>query len=95
MAQSVERPTSAQVMSSQLMSLSPTWVCVADSSEPGACFGFCVCVCISLSALLMLCLCLKNKMNIKKIFFNNFKKEGFFTEGKRTIPQSQCGKATF
>ena len=23
----------------------------ADSSEPGACFGFCVCVCVSLSLL--------------------------------------------
>ena len=41
--QLVGRPTSAQVMISLLMSLSPTLgsLC-ADSSEPGACFGFCV-----------------------------------------------------
>ena len=37
-AQSVECPTSAQVMISLLMGLSPH----ADSSEPGDCFGFCV-----------------------------------------------------
>ena len=42
-AQLVKHPTSAQVMISLLMSLSPTLgsLC-ADSSEPGACFGFCV-----------------------------------------------------
>ena len=40
-AQSVELPTSAKVMISQLMSLSPTLGSVL-SSEPGACFGFCV-----------------------------------------------------
>ena len=30
----------------------------ADSSEPGACFGFCVCVSLSALPLLILCLCL-------------------------------------
>ena len=41
-AQSVEHPTSAQVMISQLMSSSPAIGLCADSSEPGACFRFCV-----------------------------------------------------
>ena len=43
-AQSVERPTSAQVMISQFVGSSPTSgsVVTAWSLEPGACFGFCV-----------------------------------------------------
>ena len=69
--QSVERPTSAQVMISPLVSLSPElgWLC-ADSSEPGACFRFRV----SLSAppLLMLArslsLCHSLSQKLKKTF---------------------------
>ena len=33
----------------------------ADSSEPGACFGFCASLSLSDPPLFMLCLCLKNK----------------------------------
>ena len=39
---SVKRPTSAQVMISQLVSLSPFIRLCTGGSEPGACFGFCV-----------------------------------------------------
>ena len=43
MAQSVERPTSAQVTISQFVSSSPVSGSVlTDRSEPGARFGFCV-----------------------------------------------------
>ena len=40
----------------------------ADSSEPGACFRFCVslCLCPSPAGTLSLCLSLKNKQNIEK-----------------------------
>ena len=59
-AQSVRRPTLAQVMILQFMSLSPTWVSVltAQSLEPAL-----DSVCPSLSAppLLTLCLSFKNK----------------------------------
>ena len=41
-AQSVKRPTSAQVMISRLVGLSPGIGLCADSSEPEAYFGFCV-----------------------------------------------------
>ena len=42
-AQLVKRPTSAQLKISRLLSLSPVSGSVlADSLEPGACFGFCV-----------------------------------------------------
>ena len=42
-AQSVERPTSAQVTVSQFVDLSPASGSVLTAcSEPGACFGFCV-----------------------------------------------------
>ena len=41
-AQSVKRPTSAQVTISQFVSLETCVRPCADSSEPGACFGFCV-----------------------------------------------------
>ena len=41
-AQSVERPTSAQVMISQFMGFEPHIGLCADSSEPGACIRFCV-----------------------------------------------------
>ena len=42
-AQSVKRPTSAQVMISHCEISHDLLIC-ADSSEPGACFRFCVCV---------------------------------------------------
>ena len=38
-AQSVKRPTSAQVMILLLVGSSPTSGSCADSSDPGACFG--------------------------------------------------------
>ena len=56
-AQTVGRPTSVQVMISLLMSSSPV-LGSADSSEPGACFGFSVCVSLSSPSLLALCLSL-------------------------------------
>ena len=56
-AQSVECPTSAQVMISRSMSSSPC----ADSSEPGACFRFCVSLSLCPSPTHALSLSLKNK----------------------------------
>ena len=58
-AQSVKRLTLAQVTISQIHGLEPGAGLRADSSEPGACFGFCV----SLSAppLLILSLFLSQK----------------------------------
>ena len=47
-AQSVGRLTSAQVMISRFVSSSPASGS-ADSSEPGACFGFCVSLSLPLS----------------------------------------------
>ena len=41
-AQLVKRPTSAQVMISWTVGFEPHVRLCADSSEPGACFGFCV-----------------------------------------------------
>ena len=41
-AQSVKHPTSAQVMVSRSVGFRPRIGLCADSSEPGACFGFCV-----------------------------------------------------
>ena len=41
MAQSVERPTSAQVMISPVREFEPRVGLCADHSEPGACFAFC------------------------------------------------------
>ena len=41
-AESVKRPTSAQVTISRSVSLSPAVGLWADGSEPGACFQFCV-----------------------------------------------------
>ena len=51
MAHLVKRPTLAQVRLSQICEFEPQVRLCADSSEPGACFGFCVClsVCLSLS----------------------------------------------
>ena len=59
-AQSVERPTSAQAMISQLMSLSPALgsVLTAQSLEPAS---DSVSPSLSASLPLMPCLCLKNK----------------------------------
>ena len=45
-AQLVKRLTSAQVMISQCVGLSPRVGLCADGSEPGACFGFCVSFCL-------------------------------------------------
>ena len=42
LAQSVGQLTSAQVMILQSVSSSPRIGLCADSTEPGACFGFCV-----------------------------------------------------
>ena len=41
----------------------------ADSSEPGACFGFCVSLSLCPSPVHALPLCLKNKYTLKKNFF--------------------------
>ena len=47
-AQLVERPTSAQIMVSQFVSSSPVSGSVlTNSSEPGACFGFCISLSLS------------------------------------------------
>ena len=57
-AQSVGRPTSAQVVISRLCEFKPRIGLCADTSEPGACCGFCVsslCPCPACS----LSLCLK------------------------------------
>ena len=55
-AQLVKRPTSAQVTISWFVSSSPVSGSCADSSEPGACLGFCVslCLCPSPSCVLSL-----------------------------------------
>ena len=65
MAQSVERQISAQVMTSQLVSLSPASgsVLTAQSLEPAS---DPVSPSLSAPSLLMLSLSLKNKINIKK-----------------------------
>ena len=56
--QSIEHPTSAQVMISQFVGLEPHVGLCADSSEPGACFGFCFSrsLCLSLTHVLSLSL---------------------------------------
>ena len=64
-AQSVKRPTSAQVMISRSVSLSPVFEPRefehrADSSEPGACFRFCVSLSLTPPPF-MLCLSLSQK----------------------------------
>ena len=41
-AQWVKRPTSEQVMISVVREFEPRVGLLADGSEPGACFGFCV-----------------------------------------------------
>ena len=64
-AQSVRRPTSAQVRISRFVSSSPRVGLWADSSEPGACFGFCVSLCCLHSVS-----CIDSKINkrLKKFF---------------------------
>ena len=54
-AQSVKHPTLAQVMNSWFVGWSPMWGS-ANSSECGACFGFCFSLSLSVPLLLMLCL---------------------------------------
>ena len=58
--QSVNHPTLAQVMISQLVSSSPAKLC-ADGLEPGGCFGFCISLSHSCSVSLSF-----SKINIKK-----------------------------
>ena len=76
MAQSVERPTSAQDFSSghdlTVREFEPRVRLCADSSEPGAYFGFCVSpsLCPSPAHALSLSVSKINK-NIKKIFILN------------------------
>ena len=62
-AQSVESLTPTQVMISwlELMEFEPHVGLCADSSEPGACFTFCVSLSLSASPLLTLCLSKINK----------------------------------
>ena len=61
-AQSVECPTSAQVMASPTVREFKPWVRLcADSSEPGDCFGFCASLSLSLSDPPLLSLSLKTK----------------------------------
>ena len=54
-AQSVEPPTSAQVMISRVVSSSPALGFVL-TAQPGACFGFCVSLPLSAPPPLVLCL---------------------------------------
>ena len=61
-AQSAERPTSAQVMVLQFVGSSPSLGSVLTScSEPGACFGFCVSLSLSPSSAHALSLLLSQK----------------------------------
>ena len=60
-ALSVERPTSAQVMISRFVSSSPVSGLCTDSSEPGACFGFCLLLSLPLPCLLSLSFSLSQK----------------------------------
>ena len=69
MAQSVKPPTLAQVMISRSVSSSPVSGC-ADSSEPGACFGFCVSLSLCLSPARALSLLLSKINNIYIIIYN-------------------------
>ena len=63
-AQTVERLTSDQVMISRFLSSSPVLGSVfADSSEPGACFTFCVSLSLSLPCWCSVSL---SKINLKK-----------------------------
>ena len=66
MALSVKCLTSAQFMISQFVSSSPAWGLCAASSEPGACFGFCVSLSHCPSPARACSLSLKNKINIKE-----------------------------
>ena len=54
----------AQVLISQIVSSSPMWDSGADSSEPGACFRFCLPLSLSLPCLCSVSLSL-SKINIK------------------------------
>ena len=62
MAQSAKRPTSAQVTISRFVSSSPTSRLWADSSEPGARFGFRVSLCLPLPCLHSVS-CIVSKIN--------------------------------
>ena len=66
-AQLVKGPTSAQVMISRftVCGFEPRVGLCADSSEPGAYFGFCVSLSLRLSHLHSVSLCL-SKINVKK-----------------------------
>ena len=93
MTQLVKCPTSAQVMISWFMSLSPELgsVLIAQSLEPAS---DCVSPSLSVPPLLALCLylsvslflSLKNKQNIKKCFLHKIKNKNFLwfllSEGK-------------
>ena len=67
-AQSVEHPTSAQIVVSQFVCSSPALGSVlTNSSEPGACFRFCVSLSPS-PAHALPPLSLRNKLMLKKFF---------------------------
>ena len=67
-AQSVERLTLGSGHDLAVSEFESRVGVCADSSEPGACFRFCVslCLCPSPAGTLSLCLSLKNKQNIEK-----------------------------
>ena len=68
-AQSVKQPTSAQVMISHTVrEFEPRLRLCADSSELGACFGFCISLFLCPSPAHCLSASL-SKINVKKIFF--------------------------
>ena len=75
MAQSVERPTSAQVMISQSVSLSPALGSVLTAQTLELALDS-VCPSLSVPPLLMLCLFLfQKRINIKNNFFNKKNKK--------------------
>ena len=75
MAQSVKRPTSAQVTISQFVS-SSRFGLSPDSSEPGACFGCCVALSLSLRLPHSLSLSLSLSLCLSKIRTRNKKSLG-------------------
>ena len=66
MAQSVKRPTSAQVMISRFVTSSPASGSVLDVSEPGARFSDSASPSLSAPPPLVLSFSLSQKINIKK-----------------------------
>ena len=64
-AQSVKHPTSAQVMISRFVGSSPVSGSVL-TTQPGACFGFCVSLSLPLPHSCSVSLCLRNKYTLKK-----------------------------